>query len=47
VWCEHQNTATKTLPLEALPDGVGILTAEDPFLTGLQQVCAELIRNLH
>jgi hypothetical protein len=37
----------QTQPLAALPAGSGMLTAEDPYLTGLRQVCAELMPNLH
>jgi hypothetical protein len=47
VWCEQTSTASKTQPLAALPADTGILTAEDPFLARLQQVCAELIPILH
>jgi hypothetical protein len=40
VWCKKTSTASKTQPLAALPAGTIMLTAEDPFLAGLQQVCA-------
>jgi hypothetical protein len=48
VWCEESNTISQTQPLSALPADTGILTAEDAFLTGLQQVCAgKLLSNMH
>jgi hypothetical protein len=40
VWCDEGSTTSKTQPLAAIPASEVILTAEDPFLTGLQQVCA-------
>jgi hypothetical protein len=48
VWCEETGTTSQTQPLAAVPTGTGTLTAEDPFLTGLQQVCAgTLMSSLH
>jgi hypothetical protein len=55
VWCEETQTTFKTQPLAALPvdsghrpADTGILTAEDPFLSGLQQVCAgRLVSSMH
>jgi hypothetical protein len=47
VWCAEKDTTSKTLPLAALPADRVMLTAETPYLTGLQQVCIELMPYLH